>query len=93
MFGHAKHNYERKTMTRAEMLAKQNQFWKGYYSGLEGVTIVKFLGMLEDEFGGKPFPQFLVKFPNGSLSTVEISCDEEGNGGGFIFGLPLPKDK
>lgn len=60
---------------------------KGYYSQLEGATILKFLGTVEDEFGGRGFPQFLVRLANGEETTVEVSQDEEGNGGGFLFGL------
>ena len=37
------------------------------------------------------FPSFKVKFKDGSISDIEISQDEEGNGGGFIFGLPTPQ--
>jgi len=33
------------------------------------------------------FPQ--IKLDDGT--TLEISSDEEGNGTGFIFGLPIPK--
>lgn len=67
-----------------------NEFWKGYYGSLEGATIVKFLGMVEDELALGPFPTFAVKFANGDLGEIQISEDEEGNGGGFIFGLELP---
>jgi hypothetical protein len=49
--------------------------------------------MRGDEFGGKPFPVFLVKFADGSNGEIEISQDEEGNGGGFVFGLPSPFSK
>jgi len=34
------------------------------------------------------FPSFKVKFKDGSISDIEISSDEEGNGGGFTYGLP-----
>jgi len=67
-----------------------SDFWNSYYSELEGATILKFVEMRSDEFGGSNFPVFLVKFSNGSIGEIEISQDEEGNGGGFIFGLPLP---
>jgi hypothetical protein len=65
-------------------------FWASYYEALEGAKILKFVEMRGDEFGGSNFPVFLVKFLNGSIGEIEISQDEEGNGGGFIFGLPLP---
>jgi hypothetical protein len=68
----------------------KSDFHTMYYSGLEGATIVRFVEMRGDGFGGKPFPVFLVKFADGSNGEIEISQDEEGNGGGFVFGLPSP---
>lgn len=67
----------------------QERWNAGYYSALEGATILKFVGTVEDEFGGRGFPQFLIRMANGEITTIEISQDEEGNGGGFIFGLPF----
>jgi len=68
------------------------KFWQDYYGALDGATIVKFLGFNKDaDDGMSDFPKFLVKFKDGSMDTIEISQDEEGNGGGFIFGLPLPQ--
>lgn len=67
-----------------------NEFWQKYYASLEGATIVKFLGMNEDDTGGDGFPCFQVRFADGSEGTIEISQDPEGNGGGFIFGLVAP---
>jgi hypothetical protein len=65
------------------------QRWNaGYYSALNGATIVGFVGTTEDEFGGRGFPQFMVKLANGEKVVIEISQDPEGNGGGFMFGLP-----
>lgn len=71
-----------------------NDFWKNYYSSLEGATILKFNGMAKDEFNhyDEGFPQYSVRFANGETGIIEISRDPEGNGGGFIFGLNLPKD-
>jgi len=73
------------------MTSNTNNFWKDYYSSLDGATIIRFNGMVADEFnpyGG--FPTFTVKFANGEIGIIEISQDPEGNGGGFIFGLPTP---
>lgn len=72
-----------------------NEFWNDYYSGLEGATILKFKGMVTDEFNpyDEGFPQFLVRFSSGEIGNVEISRDPEGNGGGFIFGLNIPSQK
>lgn len=71
-----------------------NEFWNKYYSSLNGATIIKFNGMLTDEFNpyGDGFPSYTVKFANGEIGTIEISQDPEGNGGGFLFGLPIPQE-
>ncbi len=69
-----------------------NQFWNDYYKSLEGATILKFSGMMDEGLGGEGFPSFLVRFSNGSTGFIEISQDPEGNGGGFIFGLEMPKN-
>jgi hypothetical protein len=66
-----------------------NEFWSKYYSALEGATILKFEPMM-DENEDIEFPSFLVEFANGEVSHIEISQDPEGNGPGFIFGLPVP---
>ena len=63
-----------------------NDFWKNYYSQLEGATITKFEGLADGEF-----PAFTVTLKSGRVAVIEISQDPEGNGGGFIFGLPTPK--
>jgi hypothetical protein len=67
-------------------------FWTLYYSELEGATILNFVEMRKDEFGGSDFPIFLVKFSSGFIGEIQISQDEEGNGGGFVFGLPFPSE-
>lgn len=64
-------------------------FWKNYYKSLEGATITKFAGMNDAEMGDG-FPAFMVRFADGTEGIIEISRDPEGNGGGFIFGLPTP---
>lgn len=61
---------------------------EGYYSQLNGAKIVRFMGTLEDEFGGTGFPQFEILLSDGTQTTLEVSQDPEGNGGGFLFGLP-----
>ena len=75
-------------MTTTTKDTTQQRWNAGYYSALNGAKIVAFIGTLEDEFGGKGFPQFMVELQNGERIVIEISQDEEGNGGGFIFGLP-----
>jgi hypothetical protein len=65
------------------------QRWNaGYYSALNGATIIKFIGTDEDEFGGTGFPKFLAQLSSGEIVELVLSQDPEGNGGGFMFGLP-----
>lgn len=61
---------------------------KGYYTQLEGATILKFKGTDPDDFGGRGFPQFIAKLKTGEIVELTLSQDEEANGGGFMFGLP-----
>lgn len=62
---------------------RKQQFYRRYYAALEGSTIVSV-------DGGAEFPAFTVRTPAGDVFTVEVSRDEEGNGPGFLFGLPTP---
>ena len=71
--------------------ARSAAFYQRYYKQLEGATIVAFNGMVEDEYSEySNFPQFAVRLANGQEIEIEISQDEEANGGGFIFGLNAP---
>jgi hypothetical protein len=67
-----------------------SDYFDKYYRQLEGAQIVKFLGIRADDFGAEGFPVFRVIDSAGESWEIEISKDPEGNGGGFIFGLPLP---
>ena len=70
--------------TREQYEERARVYYQNYYSQLEGVTIVRYLGMEECDWG-RGFPKFIVKYPNGENHEVMVSCDEEGNGGGFLF--------
>jgi hypothetical protein len=75
------------------MRLEANAFWDKYYRQLEGATVVQFVGVIPDE--DEPyiaFPTLVVRLKDGSICELEISQDPEGNGGGFIFGLPHPDD-
>jgi|LauGreStaDraftv2_3_1035109.scaffolds.fasta_scaffold605013_1 hypothetical protein len=65
----------------------QERWNEGYYSALNGAKIIRFIGTVSEEFG-TGFPQFLVKLSTGEIIEMEVSKDPEGNGGGFLFGLP-----
>lgn len=57
-----------------------------YMSALEGKTITKAGATLED---GAVWPFFVFELEGGFEIKVEVSRDEEGNGPGFLFGLPM----
>ena len=77
------------------------QFYQDYYGALLGARITK-VELTQGEYEGQYWPTFTVKtkatrktaprdaVPAQTL-TVEVSQDEEGNGPGFLFGLPHPK--
>jgi len=77
--------------TKQDYEARANKFYQAYYGQLEGVRIVKFLGMKSEEYCFNPFPTFLVEYPDGERLTIQVSQDEEGNGGGFLL-LPFEPD-
>ena len=62
---------------------QRNEWLKTYLGSMVGSTI-KSVGVSDD---GYPF--FVIEKGRESY-TVEISQDEEGNGPGFLFGLPKP---
>lgn len=73
------------------MTTNTDNFYAKYYGTLVGAKIISFDGMSESD-DGDGFPTFTVKFANGDIDQIEISQDPEGNGGGFVFGLPMPTE-
>lgn len=63
-----------------------SNFYELMLRHLIGGTITE-VGESDDDF-----LRFTVKLPSGSIRTCEILQDEEGNGPGFLFGLPNPYD-
>ena len=57
--------------------------YQKYYEQLKGFTIESF-SFNEDEYSLSPFPCFVLKKGDQKL-VIEVSMDEEGNGGGFLF--------
>jgi hypothetical protein len=78
---------------REEYEKRAQEYWARYYKQLVGATIISFEGMNKDESmeWDEGFPCFKVKFKDGTYGLLEISKDEEGNGGGVIFGLFQPE--
>jgi hypothetical protein len=78
------------------------QFYTDYYASLKGARITKVELIPDEEWPDHFWPTFTVKtkairktktrdaVPAQTL-TIEVSQDEEGNGPGFLFGLPNPK--
>jgi len=65
------------------------EWMKKYMAPLVGGTIIEAGAKDEDGI----WPYFKVKLKNGQEIECEVSGDEEGNHGGFLFGLPFPEVK
>jgi hypothetical protein len=61
-------------------------FIKNYYSGAIGGRIVG-IKVHDDEYSGELWPVIVIE-NNGETFECELSQDPEGNGPGFLFGLP-----
>jgi hypothetical protein len=77
-------------MTTAAIKAQELDYFGKYYGDLVGAKVLSFDGMQDDDLGGDGFPTFTVLFKSGEKGKIQISCDPEGNRGGFIFGLAAP---
>lgn len=62
-------------------------FYNTYFGQLVGAKIIGF-EMTRDTDFGEFWPTFTAVLKDGTEVTLELSQDEEGNGPGFIFGLP-----
>jgi len=74
--------------TQADRLDKERKL--KYYSQLKGATILNVEIFEDDMFSGfdANWPVFFVRLSDGSMTELQLSCDEEGNAPGFMFGLP-----
>ena len=70
---------------------KQGEHMKDYYEQLIGATITHY-EEVKDEHALDPFPVFLMKLKDGTKVQVDVSRDEEGNGGGFLFIAPAERN-
>ncbi len=80
-------------MNKREAYEKRGQeFWKRYYNQLVGARVIQFIGMNKDEDmdWNEAFPTFKVQLKDGTYAIIEVSQDDEGNGGGTLFGLAFP---
>ena len=69
-----------------DIIQKREKWFQEYYGQLEGYTISKFDGMKDtDGVGEDGFASFILHKAGHQTLRVEVSKDEEGNGGGFMF--------
>jgi len=76
-----------------EHLTHHLAFHRLYYAALKGATITAAgveLGEDEHGTGNDCWPTITATLANGDKVKLEVSQDEEGNGPGFLFGLPMP---
>ena len=72
---------------QAQRRQQEIDFYTRYYCQLVGATITEF-NLVQDEYEDHiMWPTFTAKKGKNTF-TLEISQDPEGNGEGFIFGLP-----
>ena len=78
--------------TKTNTIEDRELDWmKAYLSELDGATIIG-TDAQRDEFGDL-WPVLYIDLADGEEIMVEISADQEGNGGGFIFGLSAPSQR
>ena len=66
------------------------KWWAKYLSPLIGGEITE-VGTKSENDGDEYWPYLKVKTKDGRVIRLEVSQDEEGNGPGFLFGLPKPQ--
>lgn len=64
----------------------ERDFYRKYYAQMVGGRVIQ-TGVTTDGF-----PLLVLKMPSGTTYQCELSQDPEGNGPGFLFGLPTPGD-
>lgn len=68
------------------------EFLRKYLAPLKGGTITSVRVKVESDGGfAEAWPRLTVKAKNGQTYELEVSRDEEGNGPGYLFGLPFPE--
>ncbi|GAG51682.1 unnamed protein product [marine sediment metagenome] len=82
----------RQTTAEAQRrLEAHRRWWRAYLAPLEGATIKSAgLQMLPDDDTLEEWPVLIVKTVDGARLEITVSRDAEGNGPGFLFGLPMP---
>ena len=76
------------TTKQEQRKLEERKFYTDYYTQLVGGKITGFI-LTEDEEDNL-WPTFTILVGKKTYE-IELSQDEEGNGPGFLFGLPTPK--
>jgi len=76
-------------MSMYKLSEQQRKFYMEYYKFLEGGRITK-ASLSDEDDEGNTWPVIQIKKGKETLK-IEVSRDPEGNGPGFLFGLPEPK--
>lgn len=69
------------------MPREPGSFIQRYMKALVGCTIIATGATIDG------FPFFVASDEHGVEYKCEVSQDEEGNGPGFLFGLPMPRSE
>lgn len=70
---------------------REVDFLQKYLGQLVGATIESVDVKVEEDMGyPEVWPRLQAKLADGTTVTLEVSQDTEGNGPGFLFGLPMP---
>jgi len=73
----------------SSLASAEQQWMKGYYGSAVGLTITRFEIVEDDTLGYVEYwPAFIAVDSDGVEYRLELSRDPEGNGPGFMFGLP-----
>jgi len=75
---------------QAQRRQKEMDFYTKYYTQLVGAKITGF-ELVQDEYDENTLWPTFTATKGKNTFTLEVSQDEEGNGQGFIFGLPTPQ--
>ena len=70
------------------MMQERTEFYRRYYGVLVGYQVDS-VALAQDE-GGALWPTLTMTKQGSPDLEVEVSRDEEGNGPGFLLGLPRP---
>lgn len=79
-------NAEMMSIREKKSFILEFDFIKNYYSGIRGGRIVG-IKVHDDEYSGELWPVIVIE-KDGETFECELSQDPEGNGPGFMFGLP-----